>query len=74
MNVKDVASNYIFGLMLSCANADEGSIEYHDAKAALDDLDGIITAVHGMRTEDNVSMEEIVHYCTKYQQEALDLI
>lgn len=73
MKVKDVASNYISALVLSCTNADDSSVEYHDAKAALEDLDGIITAVHSMASED-VGMDTIVHYCTMYQREALETI
>jgi len=73
MNVKDIAGNYIFGLMLSCSNADEGSIEYHDAKAALEDLDGLVTAVHSMTSESD-SIETIAHYCTLFQKQALELI
>lgn len=69
--IKEIASNYIFGLMTACTEADKSSLEYHDAKAALEDLDGIISAVGNMTS---ASIETIAHYCTMYQQEALELI
>lgn len=68
--VKEIASNYIFGLMLSCTESDKNSLEYHDAKAALEDLGSLISAVQGMTSEE-VSIETIAHYCTMYQREAL---
>lgn len=45
-NIKHAASDYIFGLLNGCFDNDEGSDEYKDYKAALDDLDGLITAVY----------------------------
>lgn len=66
--VKEIASNYILSLVTACA--DKTSLEYHDARAALEDLDGLISAVQSM-TSEKVSIESIVHYCTMYQQEAL---
>ena len=75
--VKEIASNYIFGLMLSCTESDKDSLEYHDAKAALEDLDTLISAVYQwvyeMATEDGklVLLATVAHYCTMYQQEAL---
>ena len=70
-NAKEIASNYILSLVTACT--DKTSLEYYDAKAALEDLDGLISAVQSMTSEE-VSIESIVHYCTMYQQEALEQI
>lgn len=74
--VKEIASNYIFGLMISCMESDKNSLEYHDAKAALEDLDCLKHTVYGMAYVQGieVSMSEVAQYCTKYQQEALEQI
>lgn len=74
--VKEIASNYIFGLVISCVESDKNSLEYHDAKAALEDLDCLKHTVYGMAYVQGieVSMSEVAHYCTMYQQEALEQI
>ena len=75
-NIKKIASNYIFGLLISCTESGKDSLEYHDAKAALQDLDCIKHTVYGMAyvLGIEVSMSEVAHYCTLYQQEALKQI
>lgn len=74
--VKEIASNYIFGLLISCTESDKDSLEYHDAKAALEDLDCLKHTVYGMAYVQGieVSMSEVAHYCTMYRQEALEQI
>lgn len=74
--VKEIAQNYIFGLMLSCLDSDKDSLEYHDAKAALDDLESLIITVYAMalETENLVLLSTVCDYCAKYQQEALEQI
>lgn len=74
--VEDIASNYIFGLMISCLNSDKDSLEYHDAKAALEDLSCLTHTVYGMVLASGtfVPMDEVAQCCTKYQKEALEQI
>jgi len=71
-HIKETAREYIFGLMLACADADN-SWECRITRTALEDLDGIIECVSGIVEEQfrSVPMETIAHYCTMYQQEAL---
>lgn len=71
-HIKEIASNYIFGLMLACVDADN-SWECRITRTALEDLDGLIESVYGIVEADGhpVLMETVAHYCTKYQQEAL---
>ena len=74
--VKEIASNYIFGLLISCLESDKDSLEYHDARAALEDLDCIKHTVYGIAYAQEISvlMSEVAHYCTMYQREALNMI
>ena len=74
--VKEIAQNYIFGLMLSCLDSDKDSLEYHDARAALEDLSCLTHTVYGMVIASGtfVPMSEVAQYCTKFQQEALEQI
>lgn len=74
--VKEIASNYIFALMLSCLESDRDGLEYHDAKAALEDLRSITLTVYGMVKDSGVKcpFSTVFMYCAKYQDEALDLL
>ena len=45
-NIKNAASDYIFGLVNGCYDNDEGSEEYNNYKAALENLDMLISTVY----------------------------
>lgn len=46
-NIKNAASDYIFGLANGCFDSDPHSSEYANYRAALENLDGLIDAVYG---------------------------
>ena len=49
-NIKNAASDYIFGLMNGCFDSDAEGQQYNDYKNALEDLDGLIATVYSEAT------------------------